>query len=303
MKTEKTKSASRRATAPETRQSARKTSGASVGKPRHSWSVRVHSLVGASLLVVMVAVALIWGLLVKNAQAAPQATSDPLATLTQFNDTVAATSFIVQTGMGLPDTGVFTFVTPTGAQYHGGTASDLQPANEGKLNLLYDGTAQLIVAQAGGVNPTSTNVAVHVHATIDMPHMQAQAELTNKGNGQHFVMSTSIPDGRRDAVNAFNQAMLHQDWAALYVLSSQTITGSFTQAEFVQLMTQQAQSVGTVTAILLTSEPKVSVDQNGTTTFSVTENITSTVNGSAQIQATTVFFVLEGGAWKFWYTA
>lgn len=220
--------------------------------------------------------------------------------LVRFSDTVKNTSLAVQTDLTDPDAGVFTFETPTGAEYQGGQASDLQQQDGGKLGVLYNGPAQLIPPSTADPNALPSTVTVRFNATLDLTQKQATAEITDTTNSQSFSLATLVPAGASQAAQAYNQALINQDWATVYTLTSQTVTSVYTEAQFAQLMQQQVQSVGAITAITITSAPQVTVDTTaGETSFTVNEQVTLTQGGSSQTQAATAKFVLEGGAWKY----
>jgi hypothetical protein len=259
---------------------------------------------------------LAWGLLQAHKQAMlpsqpNQSASEPSPTptdppapgidgLVRFSDTVNNTGFALQTDANDPDAGVFNFTIPTGYQYHGGQASDLQQQGEGKFGLLYDGSAQLIGPAADGQDASITTVTVHINATIDLNQQQATAEIQDDTNGQHFVMVTQVPGGALQAAQTYNQALINQDWATVYALTSQTVTSVYTEAQFAQVMQQQVQSVGAITATSVTSEPQVTVDTTaGETTFTVNEQVTRVLNGVSTTQSITREYILEDGVWKF----
>lgn len=259
---------------------------------------------------------LAWGLIQAHKQAmstaqpnqeASEPSPTPTATpalgidgLVRFSDTVNNTSLAVQTDLTDPDVGVFTFETPTGAEYQGGQASDLQHHDGGKLGVLYDGLAQLIPPSTADPNALPTTVTVHFNATLDLNQQQATAELTDSTNSQSFSLATLVPAGESQAVQTYNQALINQDWATVYTLTSQTVTSVYTEAQFAQLMQQQVQTVGAITSITITSTPQVTIDTTaGDTSFTVNEQVTLTQGGSSQTQAATAKFVLEAGAWKY----
>lgn len=227
----------------------------------------------------------------------------PSTGFVRFRDTERNTSFAVQINRTDPNAGVCNFVIPTGAQYLGGQASALQQKDEEKLEVHYDGPAQMYSPINDGQDEIITTVMVHINAEIDLKERHATAEIQDDTNNQHFVMVTHVPDGKLQAVEAYEQAIIHQDWAALYAVSSRTTTGAHTEAEFAQLISEQARTVGTITDISLTSEPQVRIDiEAGITFFTVTEQATislTSLNGASQTQSFTSMFILEDGTWKF----
>lgn len=224
------------------------------------------------------------------------------AALYRYNDTVHGTSFIVQTDPTAANAGTFTFVTASGAQYHGGQAADLQKNGDGTLGLHYSGAVTLIPPPSGQTQPAPTTASVQINAIVDVPNARATAELTDTGSGVHFVMVTAIPGGERQAVDSVNTAMIHQDWATLYSLTSTTVTSQVSETQFATLMTQQVAATGAVTAVTVTGDPVVGTDQAGITYFTVAESVTLTHDGATRTSPMTAYFLLEGGTWKFFTT-
>lgn len=142
---------------------------------------------------------------------------------------------------------------------------------------------------------------MQINATIDLSHQRATAELSDSTNQLHFVMVTIIPGGESQAVDAVDQAFLSQDWATLYTITE--LPSSMTEAQFAAIMTQQAQQVGTITSIVVTSSPQVTTGSDGLTSFSVTQPVTYSLNGTSQTKTLTTSFVLDNGGWKLWFSA
>jgi hypothetical protein len=81
---------------------------------------------------------------------------------------------ILQTNPQNCGSGIFTFVTPDGAQYHGGQAGDIRPDGQsGQLKVHYTGAVKLLTTATA----PATTVQVNLEATIDPATRQATAEL------------------------------------------------------------------------------------------------------------------------------
>lgn len=252
----------------------------------------------AAALVAVLAVVGIWARVAFHAQAASN--SVPGDQLVRFSDTTHTTSFAMQLDATNPNIGVFTFETPTGVQYHGGQASDIQQHGVRIFTVHYDGPAQLIGPAADGQEASLASVTVHLNATIDLNQPHATAEIQDTTNSEHYVMVSQVPGGTQAAVRTYDRALINQDWATVYTLTSELTLGGRTEAEFAQAMAQQVQSVGTITATTVITPPQVTVDTTtGLTTFTVTEQMTITQGGVAQNQTITSVYILAGGSWKF----
>lgn len=68
------------------------------------------------------------------------------------------------------------------------------------------------------------------------------------------------------------------------------------------MMAQQVQSGGTITAIVMTSPPEVITNTDEAPYFLFQEQVTTVKNGKTQTQSLTSIFLLEDGAWKYWFS-
>lgn len=241
--------------------------------------------------------------LIANHATSALPSTDPGAGMYIFTDTVLHTSFTIQTDATSALAGAFTFDTSASVQYHGGQARDLQPhGSSSTLGVHYDGAVQMIVPIPSGAGEQMTSATVHLNATLDLAHLTATVEMTDATNSQHFVLVTAVPGGESAVIAAYNQAVMNRDWATLYTLSSSAITGSLSEAQFAQQMAQDVQTSGAITHITVTSAPQVGSNPAGMTYFTVSEQVTTTLNGAATTQQVNSVYLLENGQWMFWFS-
>ena len=119
---------------------------------------------------------------------------------------------------------------------------------------------------------------------------------------KNHTATTAAPANLYAAVAATTQATTRQDWAALYQLTSQATLGGLSAAEFAQVMERQTQAVGSITSITATSQPQLGSDPTGITFFTVTEHVTVLHNAVLKSFDVIAVYILEGGAWKLWFT-
>lgn len=251
----------------------------------------------------------ILGLQLQIQSHAAQATSPSTsaAGIMQFDDTHRHTSLIVQTDIHNVNAGVLTFVAPDGTQYHGGNAQDMHMDDncwndQNSCNDMVEYLGYKGALQVYGSSGNMSTVTGDLEATVHVTKKQAEATLHIDTGNQHFEMDTDIPGGQTDILKKTDDAAINQDWATLYQYTADEVTGSMTEAQFAQTMTQQTQSTGRITAIQVTSDPQVQTNDQGITFFTVQEKVTISTNGISQTQNMVAAYVLEDGTWKLWYS-
>ncbi len=124
-----------------------------------------------------------------------------------------------------------------------------------------------------------------------------------KVSTQHpVVQKTVIPGNERQVTQMYNQAVMKQDWATVYASTSRIVTGDLTQEQYAQILSQQIQNGGTISSIVMTSNPEVITNADEAPYFIVQEQVTTVKNGKTQTQSLTSIFILEDGAWKYWFS-
>jgi hypothetical protein len=248
--------------------------------------------------------------------------------LARFQDTIHHTRLIVQTDAKDVDAGIFTFVLVTQAQtsvailptaiqsqiaqFHGGNTKDLTPNGNGQFTLSYQGPVELILPENFSKRGNSVSTAqVSINGTFNTVNLQANVSLvytTGEVTQQSYILQTTGPGAPIDAVNNYNNALLPQpstqkpDFATVYNLTSQGVTNGYTEAQFAQLLQQQEQSVGKITAISVVSTSQIITDPAGITYFTEKERVTKTKNNTSRTDTFTSVFVVEDGVWKFWFS-
>lgn len=103
--------------------------------------------------------------------------------------------------------------------------------------------------------------------------------------------------------SAFTAAVQSRSWSAVYALNSQLVQGQYSAASFAALMNQDAADLGRITSISAPlTTPLISFDSSGQAYFVATQNITRAADGITTTQRISSYFLLEGGAWRFWFS-
>lgn len=122
-------------------------------------------------------------------------------------------------------------------------------------------------------------------------------------SGHTQDIGQTIPHNEHQVVEAYNQAMIKQDWQTIYTSTAVSARGSNTQEEFNQLMMQKEQENGNIVSITPISDlsaVQVKTTADGSTTyFTVSEKMTIVKNGISQSLSVVSLFILEHGTWKY----
>jgi hypothetical protein len=110
------------------------------------------------------------------------------------------------------------------------------------------------------------------------------------------------------AVTGYDAAMLgaqsSKDWSAVYKQSAETITGQYSSADLSDALNAQVAKVGKITAISpVTAAPDIQTGTVGQPFFSVSQQVTIDSGGQTSTRQVTSYFLLEQGAWRFWFSA
>ena len=229
--------------------------------------------------------------------------------------------------------GTFTFATPKGEQIQGFAGLARQPDNSITQGPPSGTPAQcgkgVIVTDAGATAVVFTlrarfdQYALVAYATIAYALANDQQGFTAVclGDGTppftYVMASGCTPDTCTDplaeagpAVTSYDTAVVTAAqhgggaWDAVYTLTARTIAGQYTRAQFAATLDQQAGTAGRIRAISEpTSPPEVVFDAAGQAYFTVTQTVTTQLNGATTDHRVTTYYLLEGGQWLFWFTA
>ncbi|HEX6799003.1 MAG TPA: hypothetical protein VF116_14930 [Ktedonobacterales bacterium] len=117
-------------------------------------------------------------------------------------------------------------------------------------------------------------------------------------------------DDAMGAPPAYEQAIVQamkqrgvEGWSKVWALTSRSVTAQYSKADFATLMNQLSDKVGTITAITPASgPPSIRFDSGGQAYYTVVENVTYAHAGKTTTARLTSYYLLEGGAWLFWFS-
>jgi hypothetical protein len=93
------------------------------------------------------------------------------------------------------------------------------------------------------------------------------------------------------------------NWRPVYQMTSRQVTAQYSLEGFAALLNQQVKSVGKITAISTpAAAPEIAFTPEGQAYFSVQQTVTYRHNGNSHTKTLTSYYVLENGAWLFWFS-
>jgi hypothetical protein len=105
------------------------------------------------------------------------------------------------------------------------------------------------------------------------------------------------------AVLAAEQNGSSTNWAAVYQLTSQQITAQYPLQEFASYLNQQVESVGKITNMskpLFPPTPEYTPE--GQAYYEIQQTVTILRHGSSSTRTLISYYLLENGAWRFWFS-
>lgn len=117
-------------------------------------------------------------------------------------------------------------------------------------------------------------------------------------------------DNAMAAPPAYEQAMVQAmkqrgpaAWGKVWALTARSVTAQYTRADFATLMNRLSDKYGTITAIAPASgPPAVRFDSGGQAYYTLVEKVTYAHGGKSTTTQLTSYYLLEGGAWTFWFS-
>jgi hypothetical protein len=107
-----------------------------------------------------------------------------------------------------------------------------------------------------------------------------------------------------NAILAAEQDGSVANWTAVYQLTSRQVTAQYSPAAFAALLNRQVVSVGKITAISAPlTAPVVQFTPEGQAYCAVQQTVKIEHNGRQSTQTLLSYYVVENGAWLFWFTA
>jgi hypothetical protein len=233
-----------------------------------------------------------------------------------------------QTGFSAAIGNTYSFTLPSGDQIVGEVFLSKQP--NGDFNAIGCQLARLVASRPQQVVAT-LNSHFDAHALVAFAQIgfvaasavadPAQfAALCKKAAGNTFSMQSGCdPSGAcidpvatasvalpryETQLSAANRTPSQASWQQVYDSSSSVIRGQYSNGQFADAMAHAIQKVGKITAITPIPETiAVRTSPTGQSFFIAHSAVTFSLNGQSSTRTITSYYLLEGGQWRFWFSA
>jgi hypothetical protein len=176
-----------------------------------------------------------------------------------------------------------------------------------QLNARFDASALVAFAQIGFVGASTVTdpaqLAVLCKRATNFVTMQSGCDPSGACVDPVATASVTLPRYENQLVAA-NKAPSSSAWQQVYDSSSSVIRGQYSSAQFADAMAHAIEKVGKITAI--TPIPETVVVQTaptGESYFIAHSDVTFSLNGQTATRRVTSYYLLEGGQWRFWFSA
>jgi|GEM_PF-4004132 len=221
----------------------------------------------------------------------------------------------------------YSFTLPSGDQIVGEAFLSRQPNgnfNGGGCQVarLASSKPQQVVAALDALFDAHALVAIArirfiVAEFIDGPNVLAS--LCKQANNTFTMQSGCDPSGAcvdpvatasvapphyENQLIAANMAPSPAAWQQVYDSSSSVIRGEYSNTQFADAMAHAIEKVGKITAIAPVAETiAVQTSATGQTYFIAHSDVTFSLKGQSSTRRIASYYLLEGGQWRFWFSA
>jgi hypothetical protein len=233
-----------------------------------------------------------------------------------------------QTGFSAAIGNTYSFTLPSGDQIVGEVFLSKQP--NGDFNAVGCQLARLVASRPQQVVAT-LNSHFDAHALVAFAQIGfvsavgvadplQLATLCKKATGNTFSMqsgcdpsgvcvdpvataSVALPRYENQLIAA-NKAPSQASWQQVYDSSSSVIRGQYSNGQFADAMAHAIQKAGKITAITPVPETiTVRTSSTGQSYFIAHSAVTFSLNGQTSTRTIASYYLLEGGQWRFWFSA
>lgn len=230
------------------------------------------------------------------------ATAGTDAVVRHFLDTTRGTAFTLHADPIDPNYGRFSFSIVGVGTYVGGDQDSIRQMKKGGIAIHFKGEAQFFSESDLESSGVSRNV--NLIAKISSKIGRAKSKLKDhQGESSYRMVSRAPPDNAEQVVAEVVTASETSDWQRLFGVVSSDFTADTTQEEFAVDLSAQELEVGRIADVEILSEPDIQFSPQGIWFFTVQARYTFDVDGTLEVEETVDYYVLEGDAWKFWFSA
>lgn len=225
-----------------------------------------------------------------------------------FVDGHTGMSFTIQVEPLARDAGHFVLRVPQQGFFEGVAGQAMRVESPTSVIVHYQGNATLgptlgVDGRPTGSVSTTSVVPVTLQAQVDPAHLTAEATLNSASTRAHLVASAIPPGEAVKVFKNFENAMLTENWGALYTLMNTDVQFASTSASFVTTLTSQAAIAGRVTRLSQVSvSPLQASDLGGVYLVGTYEMAVTSPAGVTKVMHSDVFLVRQLDSWRVWYT-
>jgi hypothetical protein len=163
--------------------------------------------------------------------------------------------------------------------------------------------AQLGFVVAASVDGSSQLAALCKKATGNTFTMQSGCDPSGVCVDPVATASVALPHYENQLIAA-NKAPSPASWQQVYDSSSGVIRGQYSSGQFADAMARAIEKVGKITAIAPVPETiVVQTSSTGQSYFIAHSDVTFSLKGQSSTRRITSYYLLEGGQWRFWFSA
>jgi hypothetical protein len=179
-----------------------------------------------------------------------------------------------------------------------------------QLNAHFDASALVAFAQISFVGASTVTDPIQLaalckKATGNTFTMQSGCDPSGVCIDPVATASVALPKYENQLVAANNAPSPSQaTWQQVYDSSSSVIRGQYSNAQFADAMARAIEKVGKITAITPIPETiAVQTAPTGESYFIAHSDVTFLLNGQTSTRRVASYYLLEGGQWRFWFSA
>jgi hypothetical protein len=223
-----------------------------------------------------------------------------------FFDRDGESSITVQLDPAARDAGVFSFRVPGRGAYRGILGDAMRRNSDHSTSIHYRGPAVLspllsLDGSSSGGEQRPMAVLIELQAQLDPAAHGGQATLREGGQAYHIVVSPRTSAGVSNTLRRFEDAVLRDDPAGVYVILTSEVRADLTSEAFVSMW--RSQPVGQVTSLRRLSVADAQVNELGYMYVIATYRADRiTPARSTESRTFEIFVIREGSDWKLLFS-
>jgi hypothetical protein len=193
--------------------------------------------------------------------------------------------------------GRFAFATG-GMTYASIRGAQLRFVSATSVLATYDGLAEARPALGG----PPVRVTVRMDGQIDPLHHTAEVVFVTPSQRFHLVQPATPRSGLDRSIRLFEDAMLAEDWTAMYALLDPFFARAYTAQTFATSASAATQTLGRITDLRRVSVGDVITNDLGDSIVVVVYDVTRDPGSGPKVSRYKAYFRLDGSVWRIWFS-